>query len=263
MEKNIFAKLIATAMNLQEKAVANTLALLDEGCTIPFISRYRKERTGGLDEVQIAGISDRYEKLNEIQKRKETVTKTITDLGKMTPELEKRIEAMVTSSVKGTFSKIPEGVFVLQANEMIEQWSSLIYQKIYRDLRDSLGIWPTRLDITDIRFNEGSEDYQQLKDLTSRQAYNISMQNQANVLSQLATDAAVRNGAVARQAEIQMELTRARINVDRLLLRQKDGFLSVLPTGTNQFGVQFERILPASAAFSMPARISSPHLRRR
>ena len=87
MEKNIFAKLIATAMNLQEKAVANTLALLDEGCTIPFISRYRKERTGGLDEVQIAGISDRYEKLNEIQKRKETVTKTITDLGKMTPEL--------------------------------------------------------------------------------------------------------------------------------------------------------------------------------
>ena len=93
MEKNIFAKLIATAMNLQEKAVANTLALLDEGCTIPFISRYRKERTGGLDEVQIAGISDRYEKLNEIQKRKETVTKTITDLGKMTPELTKRIEA--------------------------------------------------------------------------------------------------------------------------------------------------------------------------
>ena len=92
MEKNIFAKLIATAMNLQEKAVANTLALLDEGCTIPFISRYRKERTGGLDEVQIAGISDRYDKLKEIQKRKETVTKTITDLGKMTPELEKRIE---------------------------------------------------------------------------------------------------------------------------------------------------------------------------
>ena len=120
-------------------------------------------------------------------------------------EVEQRIEAMVTSSIKGTFSKIPEGVFVLQANEMIEEWSRLIYQKIYKDLRDSLGIWPTRLDITDIRFNEGSEDYQHLKDLTSRQAYNISMQNQANVLSQLATDAAVRNGAVARQAEIQMD----------------------------------------------------------
>ena len=92
MEKNIFARLIAPALNLQEKAVANTLALLEEGCTIPFISRYRKERTGGLDEVQIAAISDRFDKLQEIQKRKETVIKTITDLGKLTPELQKRID---------------------------------------------------------------------------------------------------------------------------------------------------------------------------
>ena len=92
MEKNIFAQLIASTLNLQERAVAATLALLEEGCTIPFISRYRKERTGGLDEVQIAAISDRFEKLQEIQKRKETVVKTITDLEKMTPELEKRIK---------------------------------------------------------------------------------------------------------------------------------------------------------------------------
>ena len=92
MEKNVFAKLIATALNLQERAVANTLALLEEGCTIPFISRYRKERTGGLDEVQIAAISDRYDRLKELAKRKETVTKTITDLGKMTPELQQRID---------------------------------------------------------------------------------------------------------------------------------------------------------------------------
>lgn len=91
MEKNIFAQLIANALNLHERAVAATLVLLEEGCTIPFISRYRKERTGGLDEVQIAAISDRFEKLQEIQKRKETVVKTITDLEKMTPELEKRI----------------------------------------------------------------------------------------------------------------------------------------------------------------------------
>ena len=91
MEKNIFAKLIAQQLNLQERAVDNTLVLLDEGCTIPFISRYRKERTGGLDEVQIAAISNQYERFKEIQKRKETVIKTITDLDKMTPELEKRI----------------------------------------------------------------------------------------------------------------------------------------------------------------------------
>ena len=92
MEKNIFARLIASALNLQERAVANTLALLEEGCTIPFISRYRKERTGGLDEVQIAAISDRFDKLQEIQKRKDTIIKTITDLEKMTPELKNRID---------------------------------------------------------------------------------------------------------------------------------------------------------------------------
>ena len=91
MEKNIFARLIAQQLNLQERAVDNTLALLDEGCTIPFISRYRKERTGGLDEVQIAAISTQYERYKDILKRKETIVKTITDLDKMTPELEKRI----------------------------------------------------------------------------------------------------------------------------------------------------------------------------
>jgi uncharacterized protein len=99
MEKNIFANLIATRLNLQERAVANTIALIDEGCTIPFISRYRKERTGGLDEVQITAISDQYDRLKEIQKRKETVVKTITDLGKMTPELQKRIDDCWESTI--------------------------------------------------------------------------------------------------------------------------------------------------------------------
>ena len=92
MEKNIFAKLIAQAMNLGVEVVGNTMSLLDEGCTIPFISRYRKERTGALDEVQIAAIHDEYERLKEIAKRKETVVKTITDLQKMTPELQQRID---------------------------------------------------------------------------------------------------------------------------------------------------------------------------
>ncbi len=92
MEKNIFSKHIAQILNLNIEAVANTLTLLEEGCTIPFISRYRKERTGGLDEVQIAAINDENERLKEIAKRKDTVVKTITEAGKMTPELSKRIE---------------------------------------------------------------------------------------------------------------------------------------------------------------------------
>ena len=95
----IFTKLISTELHLQEHAVENTLKLLDEGCTIPFISRYRKERTGGLDEVQIMAISNRLEQLQEIAKRKDTVVKTITELGKMTPELQKRIDDCWESTV--------------------------------------------------------------------------------------------------------------------------------------------------------------------
>lgn len=91
-EQNIFAKLIAQNLNLAVEAVGNTLSLLEEGCTIPFISRYRKERTGALDEVQIAAISEENERLKEVRKRKETVVRTITDQEKMTPELQKRIE---------------------------------------------------------------------------------------------------------------------------------------------------------------------------
>ena len=92
MKNNIFAAIIAWTLQLGEQAVANTLSLLDEGCTIPFISRYRKERTGGLNEVQIAAISDQYERLQEIAKRKETVLKTIDEQQKLTPELKKRID---------------------------------------------------------------------------------------------------------------------------------------------------------------------------
>ncbi len=87
----MFTKLIAERLGLREKQVAGTLALLDGGATIPFIARYRKEHTGALDEVQIAAISEQNERLKEIQKRKETITKTITELEKMTPELEQRI----------------------------------------------------------------------------------------------------------------------------------------------------------------------------
>ena len=93
MEINIYAKMIGKALGLSERSVTNTLQLIDEGCTIPFISRYRKERTGNLDEVQITAISDDYDKLKEISKRKDTVVKTITEQGKMTDDLQRRIDA--------------------------------------------------------------------------------------------------------------------------------------------------------------------------
>ena len=89
----IFSKMIATALNIAVHQVENTLSLLNGGATIPFISRYRKEATGGLDEVQIGEIKERSDKLTEIAKRKETILKTIEEQGKLSIELKKRIEA--------------------------------------------------------------------------------------------------------------------------------------------------------------------------
>lgn len=89
---NQFTERISKALNLPQRGVENTLQLLSSGCTIPFISRYRKELTGGLDEVQISGISELCGRLSDMSKRKETITKTIEEQGKMTPELSKRIE---------------------------------------------------------------------------------------------------------------------------------------------------------------------------
>ena len=89
---NQFTKIIAVSLSLSEKAVENTLQLLEEGCTIPFISRYRKEKTGNLDEVKIEQIAQANDKLKELAKRKETVLKTIDEQGKLTDALRKRIE---------------------------------------------------------------------------------------------------------------------------------------------------------------------------
>lgn len=98
MEKNLFTDKIARELGLAAQGVDNTIALLDEGCTIPFISRYRKERTGNMDEVQIAHIAEMLAKLKELAKRKETILKSIEDQGKLTDELKKRIDATWESS---------------------------------------------------------------------------------------------------------------------------------------------------------------------
>lgn len=88
-----FSQMIAAELKLPAHRIANTLKLLQGGATIPFISRYRKEATGGLDEVQIGDIQTRYEKLCELSKRKETVLSTIEEQGKLTLELKARISA--------------------------------------------------------------------------------------------------------------------------------------------------------------------------
>ena len=86
-------QIIAKSLSLTEKQVKDTTELLDEGFTIPFIARYRKERTGSLDEVQIAAISEQAEKMKELEKRKQTICKTIEAQEKLTPALKQKIEA--------------------------------------------------------------------------------------------------------------------------------------------------------------------------
>ena len=88
-----FEAIISKNLNIQERQVANTLKLLAEGATVPFISRYRKEMTGSLDEVSIQAIQEQFEKLTELQKRKESVLKSIDEQGKLTDEIKKRVEA--------------------------------------------------------------------------------------------------------------------------------------------------------------------------
>jgi uncharacterized protein len=93
-DKNIV--IVANKLGLNEWQVENTIRLLDDGATIPFISRYRKEMTGSLDEVKLLHIKEEYNRLKELDARRESVIKSIEDQEKMTPELKKRIEAALT-----------------------------------------------------------------------------------------------------------------------------------------------------------------------
>lgn len=87
------SKIIAAELAVTEKQVIATIELLDEGATVPFISRYRKELTGSLDEVQVAAVRDRFQQLRELDKRREAILKALAALGKLTPELEAQINA--------------------------------------------------------------------------------------------------------------------------------------------------------------------------
>ncbi|MDP3468129.1 MAG: Tex family protein [Daejeonella sp.] len=92
-------KKIADELSVTEKQVKVTVELLDEGGTVPFIARYRKEATGSLDEVQIAAIRDRKQQLEELDKRREAILKSMKELEKLTPELEKQIMEAETMTI--------------------------------------------------------------------------------------------------------------------------------------------------------------------
>jgi uncharacterized protein len=87
---------ISHSLSISENQVRKTIALLDEGATIPFISRYRKEATGSLDEVQVAAIRDLRDQYVELEKRREAILKSLKELEKLTPELEKAVRGAET-----------------------------------------------------------------------------------------------------------------------------------------------------------------------
>lgn len=89
---------IANELGVRDFQVLNTITLLDEGATVPFIARYRKEMTGSLDEVQIAAIRERYEKIVELEKRREVILASVKEQEKLTPELEKSLRSASTMS---------------------------------------------------------------------------------------------------------------------------------------------------------------------
>lgn len=89
---------IANELGIRDFQVLNTINLLIEGATVPFIARYRKEMTGSLDEVQIAAIKDKYEKIIELEKRREAIIASIKEQGKLTPELENQLLQSSTMS---------------------------------------------------------------------------------------------------------------------------------------------------------------------
>lgn len=98
MSDNHFYKKIALQLGVREQQVSATISLLDEGATIPFISRYRKEMTGSLDEVQVANVRDEIERLRALEKRRETILESIDAQGKLTPELIKLLRSAETVS---------------------------------------------------------------------------------------------------------------------------------------------------------------------
>ena len=93
MEQDQLVRQLSEQLNLKIHQVANTIELLEQGATIPFISRYRKEKTGSLDEVAILNIRDGWKKLMELEARRTHILSVIEEQGKLTPDLEKRIQA--------------------------------------------------------------------------------------------------------------------------------------------------------------------------
>ena len=115
--------IIAKSLGLAEKQVLNTIDLLEDGATIPFISRYRKEKTGSLDETQILEIQKEYKRLGELEDRRFSIIETIEEQDKLTEELEKRL-LEATTMAEGAIPK-------LLVRRILASWEFLAFSLIF------------------------------------------------------------------------------------------------------------------------------------
>ena len=182
----LFHKMISSALNIAVKQISSTLSLLNDGATIPFISRYRKEATGGLDEVQIGNIKEQYDKLCELKKRKETILSTIEEQGKLTSELKNRIEACWDSTElediylpykpkRKTRAEVArqKGLEPLATLLMLQRESNLSARAeafVKGDVKDVEDALKGARDIIAEQVNEDERSRNQVRNLFSRQA---------------------------------------------------------------------------------------------
>lgn len=138
MIENKHLQILHNRLNLPFKGIENTIKLLNEGATIPFISRYRKELTGSLDEVEVAAIADKYHKLLELEKRKETIINAIEEQGKMTDSLMKRIletyDATELEDIYLPYKKKKKTRAMIAIENGLEPLAKKIMQQAYIDV---------------------------------------------------------------------------------------------------------------------------------
>ncbi len=135
---SLFVELISSTLNISGKSIHNTLVLFGEGATVPFIARYRKEKTGSLDEVQIADIKKEFDKLNALVKRKETIISAIKEQGKLDPSLKSKIEdcwdSLLLEDIYLPFKKKQKTKATVAKESGLEPLANFIYQQRRGDL---------------------------------------------------------------------------------------------------------------------------------
>ena len=155
MNNSSFAQIISPILGIGVKQVDATLRLLDEKATIPFIARYRKEKTGSLDEVQIAAISERYIRLQELAERKQTILNTIDEQGKLTDELRTRIEACWDSTeledIYLPYKPHRKTRADIAIERGLEPLAKLLMRQLHGPVRDQNGKTPSEEDLQGAR----------------------------------------------------------------------------------------------------------------